>query len=78
MEDKTNKGKKKKPLVKSYTDCCTDTSVEFTVKLHMGVLPKLVSKKYSEHIDMVEKTFALYTTKSTTNMYLFDESTFKI
>ena len=73
MEDKTNKGKKKKPVVKSYTDCCTDTSVEFTVKLHMGVLPKLVSKKYSEHIDMVEKTFALYTTKSTTNMYLFDE-----
>ena len=73
MEDKTSKGKKKKPIVKSYKDSCTDTTIEFTVKLHMGVLPNLISKKVDNNIDMIEKTFGLTTTKSTTNMYLFDE-----
>ena len=73
MEDKTSKGKKKKPVVKSYKDSCTDTTIEFTVRLHMGVLPNLISKKVDNNIDMIEKTFGLTTTKSTTNMYLFDE-----
>ena len=45
MEDKNAKGKKKKPIIKSYKDSCTDTSIEFTIKLHLGVLPNLISKK---------------------------------
>ena len=73
MEDKDAKGKKKIPIVKSYTDSCTDTSIEFSVKLHMGVLPNLVSKKFSKNISKLEKVFGLTTTKSTSNMYLFDE-----
>lgn len=73
MEDKNSKGKKKKVIVKSYKDSCTDTTIDFTVKLHMGVLPNLISKKVDDNIDMIEKTFGLTTTKSTTNMYLFDE-----
>ena len=73
MEDKDSKGKKKKPIVKSYNDCCTDTVVEFTVKLHMGVLPNLVSKKIDDNITKFEKVFGLTTSKSTSNMYLFDE-----
>ncbi len=74
MEDKNAKGKKKKPIIKSYKDSCTDTSIEFTIKLHLGVLPSLISKKVDNNIDMIEKTFGLTTTKSTTNMYLFDEN----
>jgi len=74
MEDKNSKGKKKKPIVKSYKDSCTDTTIEFTVKLHMGILPSLVSKKVDNNINMIEKIFGLTTTKSTTNMYLFDEN----
>ena len=50
MEERNAKGKKKKPIVKSYNDCCTDTTIEFTVKLHMGVLPNLVSKKIDNNI----------------------------
>ena len=73
MEDKDSKGKKKKPVVKSYIDSCTDTTIEFTVKLHIGVLPNLVSKKIDNNINLFEKTFGLTTIKSTTNMYLFDE-----
>ena len=73
MEDKDKKGKKKKPIVKSYIDSCTDTNVEYTVKLHMGVLPNLVSKKVDKNITKLEKVFGLTTTKSTSNMYLFDE-----
>ena len=73
MEDKDSKGKKKKPIIKTYNDCCTDTVVEFTVKLHMGVLPNLVSKKVDKHINKFEKVFGLTTSKSTSNMYLFDE-----
>ena len=74
MEDKDKKGKKKKPIVKSYKDSCTDTTIEFTVKLHMGVLPNLVSKKVADNITKLEKVFGLTTTKSTSNMYLFDEN----
>jgi len=73
MEDKDSKGKKKKPIVKSYNDSCTDTMIEFTVKLHMGVLPNLVSKKVDNNITKFEKVFGLTTSKSTSNMYLFDE-----
>jgi len=73
MEDKDSKGKKKKPIIKSYNDCCTDTVVEFTVKLHMGVLPNLISKKVDDNINKFEKVFGLTTSKSTSNMYLFDE-----
>ena len=73
MEDKDSKGKKKKPIIKSYNDCCTDTVVEFTVKLHMGVLPNLVSKKIDNNVNKFEKVFGLTTSKSTSNMYLFDE-----
>ena len=39
----------------------------------MGVLPNLVSKKIDNNINHLEKIFGLTTTKSTTNMYLFDE-----
>jgi len=73
IEDKTKAGKKRDPIVKTYIDSCTDTVVEFTVKLHVGKLPDLISKNISKHINGLEKIFKLTTTKKTTNMYLFNK-----
>ena len=73
MTDKTKSGKKKKPLVKKKTDLCTDVQIEFILKFYPGVLSSLLSKQYDEHINMLEKTLGLTTTKSTTNMNLFTE-----
>ena len=73
MEEKGPKGKKKKAIVKSYRDSCTDTTVDFTIKLNTGMLPDLISKKMDTHFNNFEKVFRLITTKSTTNMYLFNK-----
>merc|ERR1711990_1329583 len=50
IEDKTKSGKKKEPVVKTYIDSCTDTVVEFTIKLHLGKLADLHSKNITKHI----------------------------
>ena len=73
IEDKTKSGKKKEPIVKTYIDSCTDTIVEFTIKLHLGKLADLISKNVSKHINGLEKVFKLTTTKKTSNMYLFNK-----
>jgi len=73
IEEKTKAGKRKEPIVKTYIDSCTDTDVEFTVKLHLGKLPDLISKNISKHINGLEKAFKLTTTKKTSNMYLFNK-----
>ena len=70
---KSKTGKNKKAIVKSIKDMSTDALVDFIVKLEPGVLSELVSKPYNEHCNMLEKTFKLFTTKSTRNMYLFDK-----
>ena len=38
-----------------------------------NVLADLVSKKVDNNINLLEKKFKLYTTKSTSNMHLFDK-----
>ena len=73
IEDKATNGKKKQPIVKTYIDSCTDTLVEFTVKLHLGKLPDLISKKITKNINGLENVFKLTTTKKTSNMYLFNK-----
>ena len=73
MMDKTKTGKKKTPLIKKKQDMCTDVDIDFTLKFYPGILPNLLSKKYDEHIDMLEKTLNLTVTKSLTNMNLFTE-----
>ena len=50
----------------------TDALVDFIVKLEPGVLSELCLN-HNEHCNMLEKTFKLFTTKSTRNMYLFDK-----
>ena len=75
MDDKDKKNKKGKSArvyVKSYTDMSTDTDVEFTVRLIPGTINKLLPKKADYGCNQLEKTFKLYTTKTETNMYLFD------
>ena len=73
MTDKTKTGKKKIPVIKKKQDMCTDVDIDFTLKFYPGVLPNLLSKKYDEHINMLEKTLNLTVTKSLTNMNLFTE-----
>ena len=73
MEDKGKNGKKKKPIVKNYTDNCTDTTVEFRVKFHTGVLPDLVSsQKGTTNVNYFEKIMKL-TTSKTPNLWMFNE-----
>ena len=70
MDDKK---KNKKQIVKNYKDNCTDVTIDFTIKLMPNLLADLVSKNIDNNINLLEKTFKLYTTKSTTNMHLFDK-----
>jgi DNA topoisomerase-2 len=73
MDDKTPKGKKKKPLIKLFKDDCTDSTIDFKIKFQPGVLSNLATKKVDKNQTMLEKTLKLTTTKCATNMYLFNE-----
>ena len=70
MDDKDKN--KAKCIVRSYTDMCTDTDVDFTIRLVLGSINKLLPKKVDYGCNLLEKTLKLYTTRVTTNMYLFD------
>ncbi len=63
---------KKKAIIKQYKDSCTDTVVDFTVKFHPNILPKLLSCKHNDNLYMIEKTMKLYTLKNN-NLYLFNK-----
>ena len=62
----------KSPIVKSYTDMSTDTEVDFTVKLVPGTTSRLLPKKLDYGVNGLEKALRLVTTRTTTNMHLFD------
>ena len=64
--------KKKKAIIKNYTDMSTDTEVDFTIKLVPGTMNALLPKQIEYGCNGLEKALRLYTTKTTTNMYLFD------
>ena len=68
--DDGKKGKSK--LIKNYTDMSTDTQVDFTIKLIPGTVNRLLPKAVEHGCNGLEKALKLYTTKTTTNMYLFD------
>ncbi len=75
MEEKTSKNSKikKVPIIKHFKDDCTDALIDFTIKFTPGMLSKLITKKVDNNINLLEKTLKLVSTKSTSNMYLFDE-----
>jgi len=73
MDDTSGKKKKKKkPILKSYIDMSTDTEVDFTLRLIPGVMQNALPKNTDYGCNQLEKLLGLYTTKTTTNMNLFN------
>ena len=73
METTDKKGKKKQPLIKDYNDMSTDTNVDFTITFVNGKLDKLLSRGMADGRNQLEKQLNLFTTKTTSNIHLFDE-----
>ena len=63
---------KKNSILRDYQDMSTDKNVDITLTLTKGTLLSLISKISDFGCNHFEKRFKLYTTKSTTNMHLFD------
>ena len=63
---------KKNSLLKDFEDLSTDTEVNITLKLRKGALLTLLSKNLDNNCNLFEKKFKLFTTRSITNMHLFD------
>ena len=77
-DDKKKKPKKAKTTtqqVKDYTDMSTDTTVDITITFAPGVIASLKAEPASdpEGCTALEKLLKLYTTRSTTNIHIFDE-----
>ena len=70
--EEPSKKSKKKPILKNYTDMSTDTEVDIKLKLIPGVMQRLLPKKSDYGCNQLEKALGLYTTRTTTNMNLFD------
>ena len=70
---KETKKKKEKKTILDYTNNCSDTEIDFTIHLPVGMINSL---QWSEdpNIDGIEKFFKLTTTKglSLTNMHLYN------
>tara|TARA_Y100001970_G_C14256115_1_gene875521 strand:- start:4712 stop:8191 length:3480 start_codon:yes stop_codon:yes gene_type:complete len=74
METNNKKGKKVTPLIKEIVDLSTDAKVELVIKFHNNEMQKLITKNIEHGCNMLEKKLKLFTTKSETNMYLFDKN----
>lgn len=72
--NKSGKKTKKTPILKEYSDMSTDTNVDIYLTLHSGVLNKLEAKMFDEThgINSVYDKLNLITTKTTTNMHMFN------
>jgi len=73
--DKKKKTKKTtQQQVKDYIDMSTDTTVDITLTFAPGVIAALkMEPAEQEGCTALEKLLKLYTTRSTTNMHVFDE-----
>ena len=64
-----------KKIVKNYRCMSSTTDVDILVTFTKGTLLKLLTeKKSNNNYTCLEKKMRLYTTKTTTNMHLFDEN----
>ena len=76
-KDKDNKKKTVKqssPQIKDYTDMSTDKTVDITITFANGIINDLRNKIVEyESCTALEKLLKLYTTRSTTNMHVFDD-----
>jgi DNA topoisomerase-2 len=69
------KEKEKEVLLKDYSDMSTDKIVDITLTFANGAIEKLVAETTGvEGCNGLEKYLKLYTTKSTSNMHMFDEN----
>jgi DNA topoisomerase-2 len=73
-EKEGKKKKTKKSLIKDYKDMSTDTKVDIQITFQPGILKKLMSKQNDDFSTMLEKEMNLYSTKTNTNMHMFDEN----
>lgn len=70
------KGKSKaksKMIITDYLDMSTDKTVNIVVTFAAGTMNALVAKETDYGCNALEKLLKLYTTKTTTNMHMFDE-----
>jgi DNA topoisomerase-2 len=77
-ENETSSKKKPKKekatnQVKDYIDMSTDTTVDITITFAAGIIPSLKDEIIENNCTALEKLLKLYTTRSTTNMHVFDE-----
>ena len=69
-----SKSKKIVNQVKDYTDMSTDTIVDFTITFAAGVIAELKAEMIENNCTALEKLLKIYTTRTTTNMHVFDEN----
>ena len=73
LMDNTNKsGKKKTPIIKSYLDMSTDTTVDIEVTFPKGAIDKMLVTPVEYGCNQLEKVLKMYTTNTTTNMHAFN------
>ena len=68
VPSKSNSG-----IVRDYIDMSTDVNVDITVKFAGNEIESLKSKNTEYGCNALEKILKLYTTRTTTNMHVFDE-----
>jgi DNA topoisomerase-2 len=71
--DGGEKNKKSKGIIKDYNDMSTDVNVDITITFVPHTIEELVIKETEYACNALEKLLKLYTTKTTTNMHMFDE-----
>ena len=74
MDSEQIKNKKKPETVIDYTDMSTDKNIDFTITFAVGVVNKMVQTESDYGCCELEKLLKLYTTRTTTNMHMFDET----
>ena len=67
----TDKIKKNKTFIKDYNDMCTDTKIDFEITLNDSINESIEENNL---YNQFEKNMKLYSTLSTNNMHLFNES----
>jgi DNA topoisomerase-2 len=72
--DKNSEGVKITPIVKDLIKNHTDTTIDFTITFTNNKLNELEQTILEHNCNGLEKLLQLYTTVSTTNMYLFDHN----
>jgi DNA topoisomerase-2 len=73
-KDKAKKKSTTASIVRDYTDMSTDVVVDITIKFANNEIEKLQAKETEYGCNGLEKLLKLYTTRTTTNMHVFDET----